>query len=200
MNSSLAPLTSYSHVLPRRLSVSWAPLLVSRPCRSLGQVQARCCTQAFPELSLSRPVIVQRFPTFIEEHQYTCWPFPPSMHPVILMASVACDVSVFELPHPGKKGPPRYNCVFVSTDPAADGFLGLDVARVRLFFSIDFCGVTYPCALVWWMSRSSSKPDEDTGMWVVEPDFNADGSTFTFGVYHPPRLYITGSTFDWSLQ
>jgi hypothetical protein len=75
-----------------------------------------------------------------------------------------------------KKGPPRYDCVFVSTDPAADGFLGLDVARVRLFFSIDFCGVTYPCALVQWMSRSSSRPDEDTGMWVVEPDFNADGS------------------------
>lgn len=74
------------------------------------------------------------------------------------------------------KGPPRYDCVLVNTDPATDGFLGLDIARVHLFFSIDYCGITYPCALVRWMSRSNSKPDEDTGMWVVEPDFNADGS------------------------
>jgi hypothetical protein len=75
-----------------------------------------------------------------------------------------------------KKGPPRYNCVFIITDPAADRFLGLDVACVHLFFSINFCGMTYSCALVQWMSHSSSKPDEDTGMWVVEPDFNTDGS------------------------
>jgi hypothetical protein len=70
----------------------------------------------------------------------------------------------------------RYDCVFVNTDPAANGFLGLDVARVRLFFSFEFCHVTYPCALIQWMSRLGSEPDEDTGMWMVEPDFNASGS------------------------
>src|SRR6266852_3979315 len=37
-----------------------------------------------------------------------------------------------------KKGPPRYDCIFVSTDPAVNGFLGLDVARIHLFFSINF--------------------------------------------------------------
>jgi hypothetical protein len=91
------------------------------------------------------------------------------------VASEACGVSAFEPPHPGKRA--RHDTiVIVSADLAADGFLGLNVARVRLFFSFDFCGITYPCALVRWMSRSSSKPDEDTGMWVVEPDFNADDS------------------------
>jgi hypothetical protein len=75
-----------------------------------------------------------------------------------------------------KNGAARYDCVFVNTDPAANGFLGLDVARVRLFFSIEFCGITYPCALVQWMSRLSDEADENTGMWIVEPDVDASGS------------------------
>jgi hypothetical protein len=52
---------------------------------------------------LSRPATIQRSPTFMGGYQYTYQPFPPSMHPVILAASVACDVSAFELPHLGKK-------------------------------------------------------------------------------------------------
>ncbi|KAH9992996.1 hypothetical protein BJV74DRAFT_771309 [Russula compacta] len=52
----------------------------------------------------------------------------------------------------------------------------LDVARVYLFFSIDFHGTTYPCALVQWMSHIGGKPDEDTGMWMVQPDFDVNGS------------------------
>ncbi len=32
-------------------------------------------------------------------------------------------------------GPPRYDCVFVVTDPQAAGFRALHVARVKLFFS-----------------------------------------------------------------
>jgi hypothetical protein len=75
-----------------------------------------------------------------------------------------------------KNGAARYDCVFVNTNPEANGFLGLDVARVRLFFSIESRGKTYPCALVQWMSRLGSEPDENTGMWIVEPDVNASGS------------------------
>ncbi|KAH9979853.1 hypothetical protein BGW80DRAFT_1556544 [Lactifluus volemus] len=77
-----------------------------------------------------------------------------------------------------RKGPPRYDCVFVNTDPALEGLRGLEVARVRLFFSFKFRNTTYPCALVHWMSRIGDGPNEETGMWVVEPDFNADGSRF----------------------
>ncbi|KAH9014265.1 hypothetical protein EDB85DRAFT_1876506, partial [Lactarius pseudohatsudake] len=47
---------------------------------------------------------------------------------------------------------------------------GLDVARVRLFFSFTHEGVEYPCALVHWFSCVGDSPDERTGMWVVEPD------------------------------
>jgi hypothetical protein len=77
-----------------------------------------------------------------------------------------------------RKKCPRYDCVFVNSDPSAAGMRGLEVARVRQFFSFRYAGVTYPCALVQWYSRVAEEPDEDTGMWVVEPDFNLDGSRF----------------------
>lgn len=47
---------------------------------------------------------------------------------------------------------------------------GLDVARVQLFFSFSYDGVEYPCALVHWFSCVGNSPDDNTGMWVVEPD------------------------------
>ena len=33
-----------------------------------------------------------------------------------------------------------------------------------------------PCALVEWFEKVEGKPDEVTGMWVVEPQFYGDGS------------------------
>lgn len=75
-----------------------------------------------------------------------------------------------------RSGPGRYDCVFVNTDPGAEGMRGLDVARIRLFFSFSFRGEFYPCALVHWYSRIGDSPDEDTGMWKVRQDRNADGS------------------------
>jgi hypothetical protein len=75
-----------------------------------------------------------------------------------------------------RKGPARYDCLFVNTNPSAEGMCGLDVARVRLFFSFKSRRVIYPCALVHWFSRVGDEPDPDTGMWIVEPDFNYDGS------------------------
>ncbi|KIM77450.1 hypothetical protein PILCRDRAFT_76723, partial [Piloderma croceum F 1598] len=77
-----------------------------------------------------------------------------------------------------RKGPGRYDTVFVNTDPAAEGMRGLDVARVRLFFSFSYEGIQYPCALVHWFSRKDDSPDDTTGMWIVEPDTsNDDGET-----------------------
>ena len=73
-----------------------------------------------------------------------------------------------------RSGPGRYDTIFVNTDSSADGMRGLDVARVRLFFSFSHHGVEYPCALVRWFSRVGNSPDDHTGMWVVQPD--DDGS------------------------
>ncbi|KAG2112306.1 uncharacterized protein F5147DRAFT_744582 [Suillus discolor] len=75
-----------------------------------------------------------------------------------------------------RNGPGRYDCVFVSTDSSADGMHGLDIARVRLFFSLKHDGITYPCALVQWFKCVADSPDEITGMWVVEPELLEDGA------------------------
>lgn len=77
-----------------------------------------------------------------------------------------------------RKGPSRYDCIFVNTDPGRVGMRGLDIARVRMFFSFAYRGIRYPCALIHWFSCVGDMPDEDTGMWMVEPDLNAEGKPF----------------------
>ncbi|KIM36915.1 hypothetical protein M413DRAFT_77676 [Hebeloma cylindrosporum] len=76
-----------------------------------------------------------------------------------------------------RRGPPRYDCVFVERDPDQPGFQGLFVARVRSFFSITHSNkVKYPCALVSWFSTIGDSPCQETGMWMVEPDFDRTGN------------------------
>ncbi|KAH9022638.1 hypothetical protein EDB85DRAFT_1895162 [Lactarius pseudohatsudake] len=75
-----------------------------------------------------------------------------------------------------RNGPQRHDTIFVNTDSSAEGMHGLDVARVRLFFSFSHHGNKYPCALVDWFSRVGDAPNETTGMWVVEWD---NDMTFT---------------------
>ena len=69
-----------------------------------------------------------------------------------------------------RKGPGRYDTIFVNTDSSMEGMRGLEVAHVLLFFSFSHEGVEYPCALVKWFSCVGDSPDNHTGMWVVEPD------------------------------
>ncbi|KAI6146976.1 hypothetical protein EDD17DRAFT_1767457 [Pisolithus thermaeus] len=64
---------------------------------------------------------------------------------------------------------PRYDCVFVVTDPQADGMRGLDVARILCFFSFKYQGTLFPCAVVHWFDRIGDGPDTATGMWIVRP-------------------------------
>ena len=73
---------------------------------------------------------------------------------------------------------PWHDCAFVQTDsdPTLRGMRGLDIARIRLFFSFHYDKTFYPCALVHWYSHIGDGPDENTGMWVVEPDRDPDGS------------------------
>ncbi len=73
------------------------------------------------------------------------------------------------------RGPPQYDCVFAEADPNRLGFQGLLVGRVRLFFSFKTAGQEYPCALLQWFSTVGDEADDDTGMWIVEPDFDISG-------------------------
>ena len=47
--------------------------------------------------------------------------------------------------------------------------------HVQLFFKIKHCSITYPCALLSWFSAVGDNPCPDTGMWMVEPDFDRHG-------------------------
>ncbi|ESK82484.1 hypothetical protein Moror_8528 [Moniliophthora roreri MCA 2997] len=69
-----------------------------------------------------------------------------------------------------RKGYARYDCVFVELDPEAKGMHGLTVARVKLLFSFMYLNHKYECALAEWFSCIEEQPDENTGLWMVEPD------------------------------
>ncbi len=81
------------------------------------------------------------------------------------------------------KGPARYDRVFAENNSTVEGFRGLHAARVRTFLSFKSGGVEYPCALIQWFSPVADEPDELTGLWVVEPDFDGDNRPF-YGVIH----------------
>jgi len=68
------------------------------------------------------------------------------------------------------KGPERRDTVFVVKDQEQDGFQGLDVARVMLFFDFTFLDTVYPCALVEWFTMAGQWPCDTAGMWIVKPD------------------------------
>ena len=74
-----------------------------------------------------------------------------------------------------KKGPGRYDCVYVESDVELEGFLGLLVTRVNLFFSFSYQNNLYCCALVQWFSTYGDSPCEETGLWRIEPDFDVMG-------------------------
>ncbi|KAG1734914.1 uncharacterized protein EDB91DRAFT_1238333 [Suillus paluster] len=68
-----------------------------------------------------------------------------------------------------RQGYTRKDCVFVITDPNAHGMLGMDVARVLTFFSFRLRDRYYPCAVVRWFNRVDNTPNDETGLWMVEP-------------------------------
>ncbi|KIM58835.1 hypothetical protein SCLCIDRAFT_27705 [Scleroderma citrinum Foug A] len=75
------------------------------------------------------------------------------------------------------RGPPWYDCAFVSTDDTCDGMLSMEIARVLCFFSFVYTnGMTYTCAVVRWFDHIADHPDELTGMWTVSPSVLDNGS------------------------
>jgi hypothetical protein len=66
-----------------------------------------------------------------------------------------------------RKGPARHDTVFVKA-PGITTMSGLTVARVRLLFKLHHNGIIYSCALVHDYNTIGDKPDEDTGMWMVQ--------------------------------
>jgi hypothetical protein len=76
-----------------------------------------------------------------------------------------------------QKGFPRYDVIFLNRDAKFLGVRGMDIVRIRQFFSFVHSDTTFPCALVQWYTLLGDGPDEDTGMWVVKPKENEVGES-----------------------
>ena len=107
-----------------------------------------------------------------------------------------------------RNGAPRYDCAFISSGSEDDPLHGLDVGRIFLFFTFVHKNILYPCALTQWHSLVSNEPDEDTGMWMVEPDIDINGSRLLAVVHidtiyraaHLMPAYLTAQFIDRSLE
>jgi hypothetical protein len=87
-----------------------------------------------------------------------------------------------------RNGPARYDCILVNSDPNVGGARGFEIARVFLFFSFQHQSKTYPCALVQWYSYMGEEPDEDTGLWKIEPEVDDDDSPH-LEIVHVDAIY-----------
>ena len=77
---------------------------------------------------------------------------------------------------------PRYDTVFVETDAELPGMRGMVIGCVLLLFSFSFRDHNYPCALIHWLVPAGDEPDNETGMWVVRPEF--EGNCRSLAVIH----------------
>jgi len=91
-----------------------------------------------------------------------------------------------------RQGPARYDCIFVNSaddsESELEGMHGLEIARVLAFFSFVHREEEYECTLIHWFSCPGTEADEDTGLWVVEPDFDADGNPL-LDIIHVDSIY-----------
>jgi hypothetical protein len=77
----------------------------------------------------------------------------------------------------------RYDTVFVQTGSDVGRMKGMVIGRARLLFSFTSSGTCYPCALVEWFTPEDEL-DEDTGMWVVRPEFEGRSGRRTLAIVH----------------
>lgn len=87
-----------------------------------------------------------------------------------------------------RQGAPRYDCIYINSAGESEGMPGLEIARVMALFAIVHDEVEYQCALIHWFSREGTKPDDVTGLWVVEPEFDGDRNPF-LDIVHLDSIY-----------
>ena len=77
-----------------------------------------------------------------------------------------------------RNSPACYDTVLINSNPDIDGVQGFEIAHILLLFAFWHHGKHYPCALIHWFSFVGLEPDQDTGLWIVEPSFDDSGSPF----------------------
>ncbi|KAF8330618.1 hypothetical protein F5887DRAFT_1064070 [Amanita rubescens] len=77
--------------------------------------------------------------------------------------------------HSWRKGAPRFDCMLYKGNTANPRDMhNLQVVRARLFFWFGYKNQLYSCALVHWFKTLEDEPDDETGMWKIEPIYAAD--------------------------
>ncbi|KAG2158743.1 uncharacterized protein EDB93DRAFT_1237966 [Suillus bovinus] len=64
-----------------------------------------------------------------------------------------------------------------------------NIARVLCFFSFKYKFILYECAIIHWFDVIGDAPDEDTGMWVVQPSFDVIHIDTIYRAAHLLPLY-----------
>ncbi|KIK74307.1 hypothetical protein PAXRUDRAFT_176130, partial [Paxillus rubicundulus Ve08.2h10] len=82
-----------------------------------------------------------------------------------------------------QNGPPHYDCAFAEKNPNLPQFQGLYVAQVISLFSFHYHNVYYPCAFVRWFTPIGNEPCPNTGMWMVEAEYDDDGDYLVDVIY-----------------
>ncbi|KAG2040104.1 hypothetical protein BDR03DRAFT_1034319 [Suillus americanus] len=80
----------------------------------------------------------------------------------------------------GRNGHAHKDCMFVITDPNIHGMQGMDVAQVLTFFS-------FRLRVVRWFNQVGNAPDDETGLWMVEPS-SINGHVH-FAVIHVESIF-----------
>lgn len=62
---------------------------------------------------------------------------------------------------------------------------------IHLFILFKFVSRLYECAAIKWYVPVADEPDKDTGMWVVEPEFNNDSVSHPYEVIHIDSIYCS---------
>ena len=64
-------------------------------------------------------------------------------------------------------------------DESKKGMEGMEIGRVLLFFSFQYCRRNFSCTLINWFVHDD-KPDHDTGMWTVQMERDRHGQCYDF--------------------
>ena len=87
---------------------------------------------------------------------------------------------------------PQKDCIFITTNlgnQESTGMQAFDIAYIHGFFSFtDTSEIHYPCAVVCWFDKVDDLPDEDTGMWIIQPSYLHNHFP-NFAVIHIDSIY-----------
>ncbi|KAI6141331.1 hypothetical protein BKA82DRAFT_4018909 [Pisolithus tinctorius] len=134
--------------------------------RTVGALAAELCLPQLPNI-LHHFLYSQLFPTddLDDIVLNECSPYDGSVHvynsacSTFFALSDLCGLYGMHCEHirscpMWRNEGPCFNCIFVVTDPEAEGTL-------------------HPCAVVCWFNRMGDGPDKATGMWIICPSYNA---------------------------